>query len=152
MQDHRCDYLDCPHLLIKKLNPNAIIPTRGSAEAAGLDLYALEYAYIDAGKVTVVKTGIALSIPKGWYGAVCSRSGNVAKLGLVVANQPGIIDSDYRGEVCVLLTSLYGICTVKPGQRIAQLIIQPYSNINSIEVTELNSTDRDSNGFGSTGS
>lgn len=152
MKEHRCDCLICPHFLIKKLDLNAIIPTRGSKDAAGLDLYALESVHVGTGFATLVRTGIALSIPKGFYGAVCSRSGNVAKLGLVVANQPGIIDSDYRGEISVLLTSLSCSQLVKEGQRIAQLVIQPYSNVNPIEVVELDNTDRDGNGFGSTGS
>jgi dUTP pyrophosphatase len=142
----------CPVLKIKKLDQTAIVPTRGSKEAAGLDLYSLECAEIPHNSIVQVRTGISIVIPRGYYGAVCSRSGNVIKLGLAVANQPGIIDSDYRGEIKVLLTSLFmGHLEVAPGQRIAQLIIQPYSNRYPMEVDNLDDTDRGIGGFGSTG-
>jgi dUTP pyrophosphatase len=139
-------------LEFKKLDKRAIIPVRGSEEAAGLDLCALGNYPVYKGCVSIIHTGLAVSIPKGYYGAVCSRSGNVYNFGLIVANQPGIIDSDYRGEIKVLVSCINDKgAEVVQGQRIAQLIIQPYSNINSVEVNELDGTERGSGGFGSTG-
>jgi dUTP pyrophosphatase len=145
-------YEDNKELRFEKLSARAEIPSRGSKEAAGLDLCALDQCRVYKGCITIVHTGLAVAIPRGYFGAVCSRSGNTIKLGLVVANQPGIIDSDYRGEIMVVLTSLFeGFVNIEPGQRIAQLIIQPYSNICPVEVNELDETIRGDKGLGSTG-
>ena len=138
-------------LHIKKLSETATVPTRGSRLAAGLDLYADQDATIHDFMVTAVGTGLAVEIPEGYFGMICSRSGMVSKHGLIVANQPGIVDSDYRGEVKVLMTCIYGHRDVNKGERIAQMLIMPYLDVDCEEVKELSNTCRGANGFGSTG-
>ena len=137
-------------LEIKKLSDNAIVPTYGSDEAAGLDLYAAEDALISKNKVTVIRTGIAMAIPKGYAGLIWPRSGMAVKNG--IDTLAGVIDSDYRGEIMVALTSHleWGV-EVAYGSRIAQILIQPVSRPTIIEVDELSGTDRGEKGFGSTG-
>lgn len=142
-------------LKIKLLTENAVVPTVGSKNAAGLDLY----AYIEEGDIIVepfttvkINTGIAVEIPDGYFGGVYARSGLATKQGLRPSNCVGVIDSDYRGEVMV---ALYNDSdkprTVVNGDRIAQLIIQPYLNAEIDIVDELSETDRGNGGFGSTG-
>ena len=137
-------------LEVKKLNDSAIIPTFGSAGAAGLDLYAVEDALISKNKVTVVRTGIAMAIPKGYVGLIWPRSGLAVKNG--IDTLAGVIDSDYRGEIMAALTSHleWGV-EVAYGSRIAQILIQPVSRPIVIGVDELSGTDRGEKGFGSTG-
>jgi len=135
-----------------KLHPNAIPPTKGTDQAAAYDLYAIEDAYIPRGVTLQVGTGISLQIPEGWKGEVYSRSG-LASQGIVVANSPGKIDSDYRGEIKVLLrndhtTDLVGI---KTGDRIAQFEINPVHPIEFEQSQDLDFTSRGDQGFGSTG-
>ena len=113
---------------VKKLNPNAILPTYGSAEAAGADLYACleETVSIQPGETFWVPTGIALEVPKGCAGLIYARSSMGAKRGLAPANKVGVIDSDYRGEIrVVLLNHSKEVQTVSPGERVAQLLITP---------------------------
>ena len=142
---------------IKKLDDGAIIPTKGSACAAGLDLYAItntgaKMKQILPGKTEMIGTGIAVEIPNGFYGAVFARSGLATKQGLRPANCVGVIDSDYRGEIIVAIHNDSGKCaTIRDGDRIAQLIIMPYPEVRLIEVDELSSTARGNSGFGSTG-
>ena len=140
---------------VKKLNENAILPTYGSAEAAGADLYACleEPVTVQPGETAWIPTGIALEVPKGCAGLVYARSGLGVKRGLAPANKVGVIDSDYRGEVVVVLHN-HGTesQTVEPGERIAQLVITPVLTPAYAEVTELSSSDRGARGFGSTGS
>lgn len=137
---------------IKKLSPDAIIPTKGSKEAAGLDLYALSDVTIPSGKMKKVCTGIAVAIPDGYFGGIYARSGLATKAGLRLANDVGIIDSDYRGEVIVALyNDSTEMRTISKGDRVAQLIIQPYEKVEIEEVTNLDSTDRGEGGFGSSG-
>ena len=139
---------------IKKLNDNATIPTRGSDYAAGYDLYACidEEMYIPSGKTKKIGTGIAMEIPHGYFGAIYARSGLATKRGLRLANAVGVIDEDYRGNIIVPLfnDSNFGE-TIKPGERIAQLIIQKYEELDFLESEELGDTERSSGGFGSTG-
>ncbi len=139
---------------VKKLSPNAILPTYGSAEAAGADLYAcLEDAVsIAPGETCWVGTGIALEVPKGCAGLIYARSSMGVKRGLAPANKVGVIDSDYRGEIrVVLLNHSNQVQTVSPGERIAQLIITPVLTPAYEEVAELSDTARGEGGFGSTG-
>lgn len=139
---------------VKKLNANAILPSYGSAEAAGADLYAcLETSVtIAPGETAWIPTGIALEVPKGCAGLVYARSSLGAKRGLAPANKVGVIDSDYRGEIkVVLLNHSNQMQTVEPGERIAQFVITPVYTPGFTEVEELSDTDRGVGGFGSTG-
>lgn len=139
---------------VKKLNPKAILPTYGSAEAAGADLYACLEApvTIEPGASVFIPTGIALEVPKGCAGLVYARSGMAVKRGLAPANKVGVIDSDYRGEIKVVLLN-HGKETqiVEHGERVAQFIITPVLTPAYEEVEELTDTQRGTGGFGSTG-
>ena len=139
---------------IKKLNEKAIIPTRGSEYAAGWDLYACvdEFTTIPAHSTVKIGTGIAMEIPHGYFGAIFARSGLATKEGLRPANCIGVCDEDYTGEYIVALhndTDLPRM--IEPNERIAQLVLLPYLNVEFEEVDELSKTTRGSNGFGSTG-
>lgn len=140
---------------VKKLSPEAKLPTYGSAEAAGADLYAClkEPVIIEPGQGARISTGIALEVPQGCAGLIYARSGLACKRGLAPANKVGVIDSDYRGEILVVL---YNHGTepqrVEHGERIAQLLITPVWTPGYEEVNELSSSDRGAGGFGSTGS
>lgn len=139
---------------VKLLNPNAHMPTYGSSEAAGADLYACLDApvTIQPGEVYWVSTGIALEVPKGCAGLVFARSSMGAKRGLAPANKVGVIDSDYRGEVrVVLLNHSNQPQTLEPGERVAQLVIVPVLTPGFNQVDELDDTARGTGGFGSTG-
>ena len=140
-------------LRYKKLNKDATEPTCGHEGDAGLDLYSVEDYQINAGNTVMVHTGIAVEIPPGYFGAVYARSGLATKQGLRPANCVGVIDSPYRGEIIVALhnDSICTCRTVKKGDRIAQLIIQPYMSVILQETDELSDTTRGSGGFGSTG-
>lgn len=139
---------------IKKLRESARIPTRGSAHAAGYDLYAcLEHeAVIPAHGTAMIGTGLSVAVPEGYFGAVFARSGLASKQGLRPANCVGVCDSDYRGEYIVALhnDSEESRC-VKDGERIAQLVVIPYLSVEFDEVDELDETERGAGGFGSTG-
>lgn len=139
---------------VKKLRSNAILPTYGSAEAAGADLYAcLENSVIiEPGDTAFIPTGLAMELPKNCAGLIYARSGLACKRGLAPANKVGVIDSDYRGEFIVALHN-HGktLQTIAHGERIAQLIITPVLTPAYEEVEDLNETDRGSGGFGSTG-
>ena len=139
---------------IKKVHPNAIIPTYGSAEAAGADLYACveKPVEIHPGHTVFVPTGLAMEIPKGCAGLIYARSSMGTKRGLAPANKVGVIDSDYRGQVMVALHN-HGreVQTISYGERIAQLLITPVYTPGFQEVEELDDTQRGSGGFGSTG-
>lgn len=139
---------------VKKLNQNAKLPTYGSVEAAGADLYACisETTKILPGETVWIPTGIALEVPKGYAGLIYARSSMGVKRGLAPANKVGVIDSDYRGEIrVVLLNHSSEIQSVEPGERVAQFIITPVLKAEYEEVEELTETGRGSGGFGSTG-
>lgn len=139
---------------IKKLKPNAIIPTYGTEYAAGADLYACldEAVTINPGETEFIKTGLAIEIPVGYAGLVYARSGLSCRQGLAPANKVGVIDADYRGEIMVALHNhSKELRTVNSGDRIAQLVITPFLTANFIETNELNATVRGAGGFGSTG-
>ncbi len=139
---------------VKKLKNNAILPTYGSAEAAGADLYACLDAPITIapGASVFVPTGLAMEIPRGYAGLIYARSGLACKRGLAPANKVGVIDSDYRGEFIVVLHN-HGDTPqqIDHGERIAQLVISPVLTPGFEEVTELSDTQRSAGGFGSTG-
>ena len=137
---------------IKKLDQKAVIPTRGSDAAAGVDLHAPKALVIHPNSNGVVSTGLAVEIPDGYFGAIFARSGMATRKGLRPANCVGVIDSDYRGEIKVVLHNDSDIIRpVQEGDRVAQLVILPYEPIEFDEVDELNDTDRGIGGFGSTG-
>ena len=140
---------------IRRLRPGAQIPTSGSAYAAGYDLYAClegENLTIPPHTSAKVPTGVALAIPEGYFGAVYARSGLACKQGLRPANCVGVVDSDYRGEVMVFLHNDNDEeRSIQNGDRIAQLVIQPYLSVSFTEVEELDDTARGAGGFGSTG-
>lgn len=140
----------------KLLNDGAVVPTRGSSEAAGYDLHA------DLGGYDVLKiqphctysvgTGLAISIPTGYFGAIFARSGIARDRGIRPANCVGVIDSDYRGEVKVALhNDSDELPSIKNGERIAQLVILPCPPVEFEEVEQLSDTERGEGGFGSTG-
>lgn len=139
---------------IKKLRENAIVPTYGSADAAGADLYAAIDApvSIQPDETVLIPTGLSFEIPQGYAGFVYARSGLASKRGLAPANKVGVIDSDYRGEVMTALHN-HGTesQTIEPGERIAQMVIAPYITANFILSDELDNTERGAGGFGSTG-
>ena len=139
---------------IKKLNEKAIVPTYGSAFAAGADLYACEEnaVTVEAGETKLIHTGIAMAIPEGYVGLVYARSGLASKRGLAPANKVGVIDSDYRGEVMVALHNHGSVPqTVESGERIAQIVFTPYVAAEFNVAEELDDTVRGAGGFGSTG-
>lgn len=139
---------------VKRLHPQAILPTYGSLEAAGADLYACleEPVQIQPGEVFWVPTGIALEVPKGCAGLIYARSSMGVKRGLAPANKVGVIDSDYRGEIrVVLLNHSKQVQTIAPGERVAQFVITPVLTPRYEEVDALSDTDRGTGGFGSTG-
>ena len=142
-------------LKIKKLHPAAILPTYGSAGAAGADLYALpegDPIVINPGETVFIHTGLSMAIPEGYVGLNFARSGLAAKRGLAPANKVGVIDSDYRGELMVALHNHGDVPqTVEPGDRVAQFLIMPVVQARFCEVDELDETDRGAGGFGSTG-
>lgn len=139
---------------VKKLREGAILPTFGSPEAAGADLYAClaESVTIRPGQTVFIPTGLAMALPKGYVGLVYARSGLACKQDLAPANKVGVIDSDYRGEFMIALHNHGEFArTVEPGQRIAQLVITPILTPTYFETDTLDKTNRGAGGFGSTG-
>lgn len=139
---------------VKCLRTGAKLPTYGSLDAAGADLYACleEDVVIAPGQSVFIPTGLAMEIPKGCAGLIYARSGLACKRGLAPANKVGVIDSDYRGEFIVVLHNHSDETqTVCHGERIAQLVITPVLTPSYAEVDELNETSRADGGFGSTG-
>lgn len=141
---------------IKKLNPSAKVPKRATSGSAGMDLYACidEPITIAPGQLAVVPTGIAIALPDNSCAAfLYARSGLGVKHGICLSNGVGVIDSDYRGEICA------GICnvsdkpyTIEPDERVCQMVIAPVLTPDIVEVSELDDTQRGKGGFGSTGS
>ena len=137
-----------------KLSPKAKLPTQGSSQAAGWDLYALEETVIERRKSAMIKTGLAVAIPEGWEGQIRCRS-SLGKKGMIMPNGVGTIDSDYRGELMVLATWIGEgeSFTVKAGERVAQLLFAPVPNVKIVETEydNLGQTERGKGGFGSSG-
>lgn len=142
-------------LKIKKVRENAKIPTRATVGSAGMDLYACidEPITLNGGDKAVIPTGIAIGLSSPEYAAfVYARSGLAIKHGIGLLNSVGVIDSDYRGEICVgVINQLKEPYTIEPFERIAQMVIQPVALPDLVEVESLDETDRGAGGFGSTG-
>lgn len=151
-------------LFVKRLYDSAVLPKRGSEYAAGLDLYANNYnggvdadksewgLQINPGETVKIGTGIAIEIPAGYFGGIYARSGLATKQGLAPANKVGIVDSDYRGEVIVALHNSSSIPQIiHKNDRIAQLIIQPFTAMRPEVIEDLSDTVRGEGGFGSSG-
>jgi dUTP pyrophosphatase len=142
-----------PTILFKKLLPSARLPEKKSVGAAAYDLY---YPYetpvtIHSHSQRVISTGFAMEIPKGWKGEIYSRSGLASK-GIFVVNQPGKIDSDYRGEIKIILyNSSHSDITLVKGGRIAQFELNPVHDFYLVETNELSDSERGDGGLGSTG-
>lgn len=141
-------------ILVKRLHPNAILPQYMSSGAAGCDVTACLEAPIELAPLgrAAVPTGLALEIPEGYEVQVRPRSGLAIKKGLTIVNAPGTIDSDYRGELKVLLVNLSTeTVRVENGERIAQLIMQKVEQAEWAWTDQLSATERGAGGFGSTG-
>ena len=139
---------------VKKLRPDAILPTTGSQYAAGYDLYACMDEPVTVPPRATVKlgTGLSIAVPEGWFGAIFARSGLATKQGLRPANFVGVCDSDYRGEYIIAIhNDSDSPRTVSPGDRIAQLVILPSMTAEFEEADALPETVRGAGGFGSTG-
>lgn len=141
-------------LKIKKMRDNAILPTRGDSESAGIDLYACidEPLYLHADKSAMIPTGIACEFPKGYFGLMLPRSSVGVKKKLALLNTAGVIDNSYRGEIMMAFVNNNNHTQViEPGDRLAQLILLPYVVYDIIETDTLTDTERGEGGFGSTG-
>lgn len=139
---------------VKKLNDLATIPTRGSSNAAGYDLYAATDHTIDIAPHSTVKigTGLSFELPEGTFAAIFARSGIATRRGLRPANCVGVCDSDYRGEYIVALhNDTDKVMGIEAGERIAQMILLPYIEMNFEETNDLTETERGEGSFGSTG-
>jgi dUTP pyrophosphatase len=128
------------------------LPAYTTSGAAGMDIYAAQPIDIAPGAVALVPTGIAIAVPEGYEAQVRSRSGLAAKNGIFALNSPGTIDSDYRGEIRVILANFGSEpFSIQRGDRIAQMVIARYERIQWQEVEQLDATERGEGGFGSTG-
>lgn len=139
-----------------KLRENAVIPRRATPGSAGLDLRACIDAPIRLGKGehALIPTGLAVSLDSSGYAAmIFARSGLAIKHGISLLNGVGVVDSDYRGEICVGVINLFDEeYEIQPGERIAQLVVMPVFSGAAVEATDLDATERGAGGFGSTGS
>lgn len=138
-------------VFFKALGPDATIPMYQTKDAAGFDFHAAEDIVVPYKEVRMVSTQIAMQIPVGWQVEVRPRSGMAKKHGSYIPNSPGTIDSDYRGECCVLVKGDLGPITIKKGDRIAQGILMPAKQAYIVVADDLSGTERGSGGFGSTG-
>ena len=140
---------------VRRLRESAKLPFRATEGSAGMDLYACidSPVTLGAGEKAVIPTGIAIELPSAELAAfVFARSGLAIKHGIGLLNGVGVIDSDYRGEICVgVINQLAGTYTIAPDERIAQLVIMPVSLITPVEAQSLDDTARGEGGFGSTG-
>lgn len=139
---------------VKVLDNKAHLPTRGSDQAAGYDLYAAtdHVTIIPPHSTIKIGTGLAFELPENTFGAIFARSGLATKKGLRPANCVGVIDSDYRGEVIVALhNDTEATQAIEPHERIAQFILMPYIEMEFTEFENLSNTERGDGGFGSTG-
>jgi dUTP pyrophosphatase len=140
-------------LVVTRLVPGAVVPTRAYDGDAGLDLYSAHASRIAPGERASVGTGIAVAIPDGHAGLVLPRSGLALRHGIALVNAPGLIDSGYRGEVRVLLlnTDRDEAFEIAAGDRIAQLVVVAFAALAVVEVDGLDTSERDARGFGSSG-
>lgn len=138
---------------VRRLRPDAEIPSQAYEGDAGLDLAACEPAVLEPGERAIVPTGVAVEIPEGYAGFVQPRSGLAARHGVGIVNSPGLIDSGYRGEIqVVLLNTGREPFSVEAGMRIAQLVIAPVASVRLVEVDALAASERGTQGFGSSAS
>ena len=139
-------------LKIKKLKPEALIPSYQTSLAAGFDLHSIEDYILKPMERKLIKTGLAFEIEEGYEVQIRPRSGLAYKHGITVLNSPGTVDADYRGEIMVLLINLGNeIFEIKKGDRIAQAVVASVIQAEFEEVSELSATKRGKGGFGSTG-
>jgi dUTP pyrophosphatase len=145
--------VDAAELPVRRLDPDLPLPAYAHPGDAGADLRAAEEVVLPPGGRATVGTGIAVAVPSGHAGFVHPRSGLAASHGITVVNAPGTIDAGYRGEVRVVLlnTDPAEPFTVRRGDRIAQLVVQPVTRVRFLDVAELPPTPRGGGGFGSTG-
>jgi dUTP pyrophosphatase len=137
-------------LEFKRLDPEAVLPTRGSVAAAGLDLYTIDDVRLAPGERRLARTGLAVAIPEGFYGRVAPRSGLAMKSGLDVLS--GVIDADYRGEIgCLLYNTGNEVIDLPKHSKMCQLIIEKIVTPDAAWANDLAATARGSGGFGSTG-
>jgi len=137
---------------VKKLSKDAIVPSYAHSGDSGMDLFANEAAELQPGERKLVRTGIAVAVPKGFEAQVRPKSGIALKDGISVLNTPGTVDSGYRGEVGVILINLGSKAQkIEKGKKIAQMIISRVEEASVEVVEELDETRRGSGGFGSTG-
>ena len=137
---------------IKRLDEKAVIPKRGSASAAGYDIYSIEDVSLPSGETKLIRTGLSMEIPENYFGGVFARSGLAVKEGIRPANCVAVIDADYRGELMVPLhNDSKEERRITVGERIAQLVILPFLPVEFEETDELSETVRGEGGFGSTG-
>lgn len=139
---------------IRRLHPDAVVPSYAKPGDAGADLVSVEDVEISpGGGRAIVATGIAIALPDGYVGLVHPRSGLAAKHGVTTLNAPGTIDSGYRGEIKVIMvnTDPEQPHRVSVGERIAQLVVQRFESVSWVEVDELDETERGDGGFGHTG-
>jgi dUTP pyrophosphatase len=136
---------------IKLLNDNAKIPSKSCQDDAGYDLYSSDDFFIKPMERCLVKTGICISMPSGYYGHISDRSGMALKKGAHCLGK--IVDPSYRGEIGVIIlnTDMYETMKIQKGDRIAQMIFKKYENVNFIESESLQQTERSDNGYGSSG-
>ncbi|MCL0041991.1 dUTP diphosphatase [Peptococcaceae bacterium] len=149
-----CKYFALKEAIIKvkKLHPNAKIPQKATDGSAGFDLHCIEEKTVNSGEHCTLSTGLAFEIPQNYVMLIYARSGYAKKYGITLSNAVGVIDSDYRGEVKILIHNTGKTkVTFKPNDRVAQAIIHKLPDIEIIECDELSKTDRDTKGFGSTG-
>jgi dUTP pyrophosphatase len=140
-------------VLVKKLVPEATLPTRAEQDIpdAGWDLYLSAWDRVPAGGKKVVKTGIAMAIPDGWFGHIRPRSGVASTTPLMI--DAGVIDPGYRGEIKIVLVNTADMpCEVEKGMKIAQMVFERIPQVTMQEVTDLPLSARDTKGFGSSGS
>lgn len=143
-------YFDVIELCFKKLDEAAKLPVRGKPGDAGLDLHSIEHVTLLPGEMLPVRTGLAVELPSGTFGAVRGRSGMAFKEAITAFE--GTIDAGYRGEINVLLlNSSDRVYEIYPGDRIAQIVVVPYLVTKPVFVSELSDTERGSNGYGHTG-
>jgi dUTP pyrophosphatase len=138
-------------LPVRRLRPDAQVPTRAYAGDAGIDLAACERVELAPGERALVSTGLAIAIPAGYAGYVQPRSGLATKHGISIVNTPGLVDSGYRGELLVNLlnTDPREPFVIEPGMRIAQLVVLAVPDVEPVEVDELPDSERGARGFGS---
>jgi dUTP pyrophosphatase len=145
--------LDAPELPVRRLDPGLPPPTYAHPGDAGADLYAASDVVLPPGGRATVGTGVAVAVPDGYAAFVHPRSGLASRHGITVVNAPGTVDAGYRGEIRVVLlnTDQGEAFTVRRGDRIAQLVVQPVTRVRFLDVAELPATPRGEGGFGSTG-